>query len=420
MASRLGIGRSRGGQPRIYYQWMKPGSYTRRRFEKMQNPYVDFDNGTSIYYRDLRQPSEAKFLEADAYGPKGKDASIDLYNEYKVVPDIYPEGFQWKHRLNTEYNQWRSNTWWSPQVIPEEHRGRLLCNFFVNVISVGARPIVFSPFDRRHWSYVALYVGTGKGMAGFGQGVAPSMIEAKREATRNAFENLIAVNLEDEGFEYPMRFNFEGTRILIYPSSKMACAARVADVMCAFGFQHGGMKVGHRGRSNNWNTGRYFSSVFQAIAQYRTLTEVAHSRGKLASSLLYNYYPYLEELRRRKGMMAQHPHNKEKVLHPNRVVDNRMPDHLKKGYYDDVYWRDFFAGQRDRLNDPRLGLRGDEQRARLTINPQHKPATQNRRTLNDVLQKMGKSISDLQALEVRNPHLDKPLSEHWAANYTST
>lgn len=45
-------GSMRGGIPRIYYAWMRPGSFTRRRFEKMRNPFVDLETGTSLYFRD--------------------------------------------------------------------------------------------------------------------------------------------------------------------------------------------------------------------------------------------------------------------------------------------------------------------------------------------------------------------------------
>ena len=404
---------------------MKPGSLTRRHFEKMQNPYVDLDNGTSIYYRDVRQPAESAFAQADAYGPKGYDSNIDLHNEYKVVPDVYPEGFTWRHRLNTEYNQWRSNTWWTPEMMPAEHRGRFLCNFYLNMVDIGTRRIKFGPFDSRHWSYVSLYVGTGKGMAGFGDGIGPSMREAKTEAVRNAFENVIAVDLEDEGPRYPVNINYEGKRILLYPSNRICGHALYADILCAFGFNRGGVKYGltaHRTQGNV--TPLIVRGIFEAIRRYRSINEVAHSRGRVPGSLLHNYYPYLEEVRRRKGMMAQHPQGKDRpmLFHPNRVVDNRLPDHLKKGYYDDVYWRDFFAGQDpSRLHDPKLGLRGDEQRSQLTLNPNYKGSTTpGRRTLADVLQRMGKSMKDLYSLEVRNPYIDQPISEHWKETYPYT
>ena len=73
-------GSMRGGVPRIYYGWMKPGSMTRRRFEKMRDPYVDLESGTSIYYRDTKDPIEAIRAEADNSGVKGMDNAVDLYN----------------------------------------------------------------------------------------------------------------------------------------------------------------------------------------------------------------------------------------------------------------------------------------------------------------------------------------------------
>jgi len=413
------IGTWRGGVPRIYYEWMKPGSLYRRSFEKSNNPYVDLDNGTSIYYRDLKASPEAAFVEADAYGPKGKDRGIDLYNEYKVVPDMFSEGFTWKHRLNTEYNQWHSNTWWTPDLIPAQHRGRFLCNFHMNLVEVNMRMVKFRPFDTRSFSYVCLYVGTGKGIAGFGQGLGPSMQEAKKEAIRNAFDNIAAVDLEDDGPAYPVNINFENKKVLLYPSNRLICHTKYADIMCAFGFMKGGLKYGRKSKTRANNQSAITRAIFECIRQYRAVSEVAHSRGKVSGALLYNYYPYLEEIRRRKGMMAQHPKNKDTLLHPNRIVDNRLPDHLKKGYYDDIYWKDFFAGKEGRLNDPRLGLRGDEQRAALHMNPQHRSAA-GRRTLGDVLAKMGKNVTDITQLEIRNPHLDKSLAEHWRMNYNTT
>lgn len=210
-------GTMRGGIPRIHYGWMRPGSFTRRRFEKMRNPFVDLETGTSLYYQTNREPVAAMAHEADSYGLKGMDNSTDLYNEYKIVPDLYPEGFQWKHKLNTEYNQWRSNTWVTPDLIPAEHRGRLLCNFQLHVTNYEMRVAKFGPKDHRQWIFCLLYVGTGKGIAGLGKAIAPSTAEAKQEAVRNAFSNLQAFDLEQDGPMYPVRVNVNGCRVLIYP-----------------------------------------------------------------------------------------------------------------------------------------------------------------------------------------------------------
>ena len=433
------IGTWRGGVPRIYYTWMRPGSLTRRHFEKMQNPYADLENGHSIYYRDHRAPLEAGLVAADAYGPKGYDTSIDTHNEYKVVPDIYPEGFNFRHKLNTEYNQWRSNTWWTPELIPDEHRGRFLCNFYMNVVSTNSRIVKFGPYDSRHWCHMCVYVGTGKGIAGIGDGLAPSMQEAKKEAVKDAFANCFAVDLEDEGVRYPVNINYEGKRIMLYPSSRIVAHTVYADILCAFGFKTGGVSVRtNHEQAQGDSLNLTVKGVFEAIKQYRAVNEVAHSRGKVAASLLHNYYPYLEEVRRRKGMLAQHPPGRVQAadyFHPNRVVDNRLPDHLKRTYYDDVYHRDFFAGQPGRLSNENIGLRGDEQRARVNVpnyaqQPQPgKPmahsiyvrtAQPRRRSLGDILTRAGKSMKELRSMEIRNPYIDQPLREHWKQNYSTT
>ena len=432
--SHASIGTWKGGVPRIYYTWMKPGSSTRRHFEKMQNPFTELEGGHSIYYRDHRAPLEAGLAQADAFGPKGHDTGIDLHNEYKVVPDVYPEGFSFRHKLNSEYNQWRSNTWWTPDLIPDEHRGRFLCNFHMNVVSTNSRVVKFGPFDSRHWCHMCVYVGTGKGIAGIGDGLAPSVAEAKKEAIRDAFANCFAVDLEDDGVKYPVNINYEGRRVLLYPSNKIVAHTLYADILCAFGFKTGGISVRvnrEQARGDSMNV--TVKGVFEAIRQYRAVNEVAHSRGKLAASLVHNYYPYLEEVRRRKGMMAQHPPGQPADhFQPNRVVDNRLPDHMKRVYYDNVYHADFFAGQPGRLSNERLGLRGDEQRARVVV-PQHGHAGKQmgqsihvrapqprRRSLGDILAKAGKSMRELKSMEVRNPYIDQPLREHWRQNYTTT
>lgn len=456
-------GTMRGGVPRMYYGWMKPGSFTRRRFEKHRNPFVDLETGTNIYYRDFRDPPEAIAADADSrLGLKGMDNAIDLYNEYKIVPDLYPEGFQWKHKLNSEYNQWRSNTWVTPELIPPEHRGRFLCNFQVNVGEYSMKVAKFSPKDHRQWIYCVLYVGTGKGLAGWGRAVAPSTTEAKREAIKVAFGDLIGVDLENEGPMYPIRINVEGMKVMLYPSKRLVANFVAADIMCAFGVLNAGVKLHYRtGNAAKKSTTRIYSSVFELMRRMRSVTEVAHMRGKVPHSLISNMFPYLEELRRRKGMMAMHPKGKDGALMPDRVVDNRMPDHLKKGYYDDVYWKDFFAGSREQLNEPRLGLRGDELRAQL-VRPVLVPMQQQllqqqyqqqgqqqgggrqrnnargsgkdaaggrgqqqqqrggpgqRRTLQDVLTKLGKGPSDLGPIQVVNALLDKKLPTHMKSTF---
>ena len=407
-------GTMRGGVPRIYYGWMKPGSFTRRRFEKMRNPFVDLETGTSLYFRDTRDPKEAIFAEADAMGFKGQENSIDLYNEYKIVPDLYPEGFQWKHKLNTEYNQWRSNTWFTPDLIPPEHRGRLLCNFQLNVGEYNMEVVKFTPTDHRQWMYCCLYVGTGKGLAGWGHAIAPSAAEAKKEAIRTAFQNLIGVDLENEGPMYPIRLNVDGMRILMYPARRIVANFVVADILCAFGLLCCGVKMHARPRHKPRNTEKIYAAVFEAVRVLRSVSEIAHARGKVPHSLVYNIFPYLEELRRRKGMMAMHPPGKDGLFMPDRVVDNRMPDHLKAGYYDDLYWKDFFAGNRSQLNEPKTGLSNYELRAAI---PQAKRAASGRRTLADVLARMGRTTDSLGSLKVVNPHLDRKLPSHVKATF---
>ncbi|KAG5464009.1 hypothetical protein LSCM1_00188 [Leishmania martiniquensis] len=410
-------GTMRGGIPRIYYTWMKPGSATRRRFEKMRNPFVNLETGTSLYFRDTRDAAEAVAHAADSKGLKGMDNGVDLYNEYKIVPDLYPEGFQWKHKLNTEYNQWRSNTWLTPELIPQEHRGRFLCNFQLNIVAYDMRVVKFSPKDHRQWIYCVLYVGSGKGIAGFGRAVAPSTQEARNEAIREAFANIIAVDLEQEGPMYPVRINADGARVLLYPARRIVANFRVADILCAFGFQNAGCKINLKASNNPKAPTHTVEGVFEAVKALRSVSEIAASRGKVPHSLVHNIYPYLEEVRRRKGMMAMHPPGKDGIFMPDRIVDNRIPDHLKKGYYDDVYWKDFFAGSKEQLNEPKMGLRGDELRAQLEESQGRTVKQSKRRTLDDVLRRLGKTSKDLGALQVVNTRLDAKLPTHVKRNY---
>ena len=445
-----------GGVPRIYYGWMAPGTLSRRRFEKHRNPFVDLETGTSLYYRDMRDGVEAMRREAGAAGSvKGPDNSIDLYNEYKIVPDLYPEGFQWKHKLNSEYNQWRSNTWVTPDLIPQEHRGRFLCNFQLNIADYQMKVAKFSPKDHRQWIFCLLYIGSGKGLAGWGRAVAPSSMDAKKEAIKVAFQNMIGINLENEGPIYPININHNGTRVLLYPSKRISANFLGADILCAFGINGAGIRINFHHAHAPKSRQRVVGGIFEAISMMRTATEIAHMRGKIASSLVYNIFPFLEEVRRRKGMMAMTPLGKDGMFAANRVVDNRMPDHLKHAYYDDAKWKDFFAGSRDFLNEPRLGLRGDQLRALLPANQSSlipaatsavepplaaavgstrvadskkggggakatrgplRTAAQStsggRRTLADVLQRMNRGVHSLGALPVANPHVDKKLTGH--------
>lgn len=450
-------GHMRGGVPRIYYGWMKPGSFTRRRFEKMRNPFVDLESGTSIYYRDTKDPVEAIRAEADNSGVKGMDNAVDLYNEYRIVPDLYSEGFQWKHKLNTEYNQWRSNTWLTPEFIPSEHRGRLMCNFQVNVGVYEMEIAKFSPKDQRQWIYCCLYVGSGKGIAGWGQAIAPTTSDAKKEAIKNAFSNIIGVDLENDGPVYPIRLNVDGARVHLYPARKLVASFRIADILCAFGISCAGCKLNVRAVNKPRGTPRCYQAVFEAITHMKSSSEIAHARGKIPHSLMSNMFPYLEELRRRKGMFAVQPAKKDGIFPADRVVDNRLPDHLKKGYYDDTYWRDFFAGSKEHLSEPKMGLRSDQLRdlanpsdieyhapthtnpANALMSPTERQRRQQRdeqkeqqqqrqnlssgsgaggrRTLADVLQRMGRSAHTLGHVRVSNPHEDRKLAEHIRSHF---
>lgn len=362
--------------------------------------------------------ASAESRVSDSKGIKGMDNSIDLYNEYKIVPDLYPEGFQWKHKLNTEYNQWRSNTWVTPDLIPPEHRGRFLCNFQLNVVAYDMRVVKFSPTDHRQWIFCVLYVGTGKGLAGWGRAVAPSTAEAKKEAIKQAFSNVFAVDLEQEGPMYPVRVNADGVRVILYPSKRLVANFRVADILCAFGLQHAGCRLNRRHSNTPRSPVHTVEAVFEVVKAMRSVNELAAARGKVPHSLIYNIYPYLEEVRRRRGMMAMHPPGKDGIFMPDRSVDNRMPDHLKKGYYDDLYWKDFFAGSKEQLNESKMGLRGDELRQRLEDrlgNTRRGPNA--RRTLADVLKRMNKTSKDLGSIPIVNTRLDSKLPTHMKRSF---
>lgn len=410
-------GTMRGGIPRITYGWLKPGSFTRRQFEKSRNPFVDLDAGQGIYFRDQKEPVEAAFAEADARGLKGMDNAVDLYNEHRIVPDLFPEGFQWKHKLNTEYNQWRSNTWLTPDLIPIEHRGRFLCNFQLHIGEYTMKVAKFSPKDHRQWIYCVLFVGSGKGLAGMGRAMAPSVQEAKKEAIRVAFQNMQGFDLEQDGPMYPIRLNVEGVRITMFPSPKLSGNLLAADVLCAFGMGSCGVHFNTRGKQKPRNFTKRCQAIFEAVRVCRSVGEIAAARGKIPYSLVHNIFPYLEEIRRRKGMMAMSPKGKDGLLMPDRVVDNRMPDHLKKGYYDDVYWKDFFAGSAAQLAEPKVGLRSDRLRALAPSSPSQARNNTQRRTLHDFLARVGKTSADLGPVQVANPHLDAKLSTHMRLNF---
>ena len=433
-------GNMQGGVPRIYYAWMKPGSATRAAFEKRRNPYVDLADGQYIYHRDTRDAAEVRAT--------GGEGPLDLYNEHRVVPDIYAEGFRWRHKLGKEYEQWRSNTWFTPDLIPEEHRGRLLCNFYVNVCEYKMKVVKFSPKDHRQWVYCVLYVGSGKGLAGWGRAISPSRQESKRLAVKEAFTNLIGMDLEFDGPVYPVRTNFEGTKCSLFPASRLAANMSCADMCCAMGLWKVGVKINESiGRSKTWTS--MCGAVFNCFEKVRSVSELSRGRGKVPHCLVSQMFPYLEELRRRKGMLnVSLPHNepneeapsrkevRDGILLPTRVIDNRMPDHLKKGYYDDFYWNNFFAGS-DYLNESRVGVRGDQLRDKFNQHVQTisnfkgernqlLPGIQikkrqsltsassgvNRKTLADVLNKINKEINQLGSLPIYNTHRDAKLSTH--------
>ena len=325
--------------------------------------------------------------------------------------------------------------------IPEEHQGRLLCNFWANTMEFKMRNVKFSPTDHRQWTYCVLYVGTGKGIAGWGRSVAPSMMEAKRVATKEAFTNLIGVDLQYDGPKYPIRVNWEGMKLNLYPCTNLHAGQQTADIALAFGVWQCGIQI-NRSNGGGRSGTRIAGATFEAFKKWRSANEIARARGKVPHSLVSNMFPYLEEMRRRKGMMAMNPSQAGKsdadgangVFMPNRAVDNRMPDHLKKGYYDDVYWKDFFAGDEKALNEPKMGLRGDELRQNLMTPVQHRylqgkrvpstfsdplsrPSGGQRRTLQDVLLKLGKTPHDLGPIPVYDTLKDVKLTNHRSEHF---
>ena len=60
---------------------------------------------------------------------------------------------------------------------------------------------------------------------------------------------------------------------------------------------------------------------------------IAQQRGVNVATTRSPIFTYLENIRRRRGMFEMAPEGQSGFLPPNRVIDNRMPDHLKARYF---------------------------------------------------------------------------------------
>jgi hypothetical protein len=231
-------------------------------------------------------------------------------------------------------------------------------------------------------------------------------------------------------------------KVNLYPCTNLHAGQQAADICLAFGVWQCSVQINRSNGPTRSGT-RICGAIFAAFKQWRSANEIARARGKVPHSLVSNMFPYLEEMRRRKGMMAMQPtKSKEQgggTFLPDRAVDNRMPDHLKKGYYDDVYWKDFFAGDEKALSEPKMGLRGDELRQKLMTPVQHRylqgkrvastfadplarpgggPAGGGqRRTLQDVLLKLKKNPHDLGPIPVYDTLKDVKLTTHRSEHF---
>eukprot|EP01061_Rhynchopus_euleeides_P020563 TRINITY_DN33434_c0_g1_i1.p1 TRINITY_DN33434_c0_g1~~TRINITY_DN33434_c0_g1_i1.p1 ORF type:complete len:443 (+),score=154.59 TRINITY_DN33434_c0_g1_i1:79-1407(+) len=333
----------------------------------------DFSNKlpVSVYY----QPGSISSTSPNDSALITKPIAPEFAGSYQAQPWVAPDVFPDNHPLTRmpapvrnvvaqaerKKNHWSSDEWYSMA------EGEVLTPF--EVLEVEVRRAGLWMKGGRHWRMmVTVIVSNGNGVAGLGIGEERNYEKSRNEAIKNAFGNLVAVDPSDHTVPHPIFFEFNRTKVQILPSKGNGSSGYISDLMSG---------IGLKGRVDikKW-THRKYKKLMTMLAALRTMRStkvIAQQRGLTVSTVRGPIFTYLESVRRKRGMFELSPEGRTGFLPPNRVIDNRMPDHLKAKYFSgtkdehfghvassDTFRLDSGTERYGKRNTPYLNLESDQ------------------------------------------------------------
>eukprot|EP01064_Diplonema_japonicum_P002995 TRINITY_DN11966_c0_g1_i1.p1 TRINITY_DN11966_c0_g1~~TRINITY_DN11966_c0_g1_i1.p1 ORF type:complete len:454 (+),score=71.87 TRINITY_DN11966_c0_g1_i1:60-1421(+) len=310
----------------------RPGSSTANAIRKVQ--WGDFANKlpTSVYF----QPGPINSTDPKEHGLINKPVAPEFAGSYEAKPWVTPELFPDNHPLsrmpapirNVAARAEQGKSFWSKPEWYAKAEGEPLTPF--EVLEVDVRRVGLWMKGGRYWRImVTVVVSNGNGVAGLGIGEAQSYDLARNEGIQNAFGNLIAIDKDMWTVPHPIYAEFNRTKVQILPARTLSCSPLVADVMNGFGLKGAMVQIKKRKHKKY----KRLMTLFSAMRSIRSPKVIAQQRGMTLSSTVKPLFTYYEQTRRRRGMFEMSPEGRTGFLPPNRVIDNRMPDYLKKKYF---------------------------------------------------------------------------------------
>eukprot|EP01060_Flectonema_neradi_P034435 TRINITY_DN6043_c0_g1_i1.p1 TRINITY_DN6043_c0_g1~~TRINITY_DN6043_c0_g1_i1.p1 ORF type:complete len:461 (+),score=75.93 TRINITY_DN6043_c0_g1_i1:1486-2868(+) len=314
------------------YSLFKHGAPEEQLIKKLQ--WGDFAEKlpTSVYYSpgaiNSTNPGDNYFIQND-FAP-------EFSGNYEVKPFVTPEIFPEDHPLsrmpkpvrNVVAQAERNRNFFTKEQWYNKAEGDVLTPF--EILELDVRRVGMHLQGGRHWRMmVTILVSNGRGVAGLGIGEAQNYDEARNKGVENAFGNLIAIDTDDWTVPHPLMMEFNKTKLQLTPSLAIRTSPMFADVISGIGLK--GLSLSVVGSKHKKY--KKLMILFGILRQMRSKREIAQQRGLSLNSIKGPMLSYYEQVRRNRGMFEMQPPGRSTFLAPNRVIDNRIPDHLKKKFF---------------------------------------------------------------------------------------
>ncbi|KAJ9466888.1 30S ribosomal protein S5 [Diplonema papillatum] len=287
---------------------------------------------TSVYF----QPGAINGTDPTEQALITKPLAPEFAGSYEAKPWVTPEVFPDNHPLsrmpapvrNVAAQAERNKNFWSKPDWYTMAEGEILTPF--EILECDVRRVGLWMKGGRFWTImVTVVVANGNGVAGLGVGEARNYDAARQLGIKNAFGNLIAIDPDMDTVPHPIYTEFYRTRVQIQPARSLMASPFISDVLSGIGLRGASVQL------KKWKHKKYkkLMTLFSALRSVRSPKVIAQQRGMSLSTVKRPLFTYYEHIRRKRGMFELSPLGKTGFLPPNRVIDNRLPDHLKQKYF---------------------------------------------------------------------------------------
>eukprot|EP01065_Artemidia_motanka_P012489 TRINITY_DN16875_c0_g1_i1.p1 TRINITY_DN16875_c0_g1~~TRINITY_DN16875_c0_g1_i1.p1 ORF type:complete len:453 (+),score=128.03 TRINITY_DN16875_c0_g1_i1:142-1500(+) len=287
---------------------------------------------TSIYH----MPGPIHSSDPQEQGYMHRPIAPELAGQYEAKPWLVPEMYPQNHPLsrmpppvqNIAAMAERDRNWRSNREYVSMAEGEVVTPF--EILELEYRRTGHWLKSGRHMrTMVTVVVGNGAGAAGVGVGEARSYIQARDLGVKNAYGNLIGIDPDMWTVPHPVNAEFNRTKAQMLPANSMTGTGFAADCLAALGLRSGNLQI----KKQRHKKYKRLMTMFGMLRDVRSPKVIAQQRGMSQSSLRNELFTYFEQVRRRRGMFEVSPPGTDGMFTPDRVIDNRLPTHLKRQYF---------------------------------------------------------------------------------------